>query len=732
MANVATAYVKILPTTKDFMPALKRDVTPAAQSVGKDAGAKSGKSFGDGFKNMARNGLNAAGDALKKLAKVGAAATAAAGAAATKVIKDSIAAGGALEQSIGGIEALYGSGSKAAQTLIANADKAWQTAGMSANTYMETVTSFSASLLNSVGGDSERAAELADQAIRDMGDNVNRFGTDMDSVQNAIMGLAKGNYAMLDNLKLGFGGSQQGMIDLINSSGVLEEKITSLDNVGFDTMLEAIHKVQENLHVTGTTAAEAATTLEGSASAMKAAWQNALAALSTGHNVETAFDDLGTALQSYLSNLGPMIQRAASGLPSMLSGMWSALTKGFDVKQFADSMSAKIKQLPGIVSTIAEKMKEDSGNGEFMSAMAQIVSSLGQAALQTLPSLGSMIITGLHSIGTFLSSLDITGLIGQIPDLIGKFADWLSEKANSGGGDASGFGKAAMDIVIALGKALVQSLPALGDAIIAGQSIIINAMGTFLEGVIASIGNFFAPMAEKGAELMAKAGEGIRSKWDTVKTAAAQSVSQAVAGINGKIDTLRTKGAEFIDRIRNGISMRIATLANVAGNVVATVRNGFSNVLGSLSSIGWDIVRGIWSGISSAGSWLWQQITSWAHGFVNTIKSVFKIGSPSKLLADEVGHWLPPGVMIGVEANMEPLDKATDAMKERIVGNLQGMNATVNATTTVPVYTKTDDEDLRPIEVNIYASEGQSVNDLYNVFERRLTNSVLRKGAAFA
>ena len=269
-ASIGTSYLTVVPKFEDGSLA----------KMAADAGPSAGAAIGDGISA----GLSAKAVVIGNVI-TGALKTAISSAIGIgKEIAGGIYEGyAANEQLVGGMKKLFGDADY--MTVVENANKAWSTAGMSANDYMQTVTSFSASLVNSLGGDTEAAAALADQAIQDMADNVNTFGTDASMVQNAVMGLAKGNYTMLDNLSLGFAGNQQGMLDLINASGVLGEKLTDtsqLADVGFDTMLEAIHAVQENMGITGTTANEAMGTLEGSATATKAAWENVLTSIGSG------------------------------------------------------------------------------------------------------------------------------------------------------------------------------------------------------------------------------------------------------------------------------------------------------------------------------------------------------------------------------------------------------------------------------------------------------------------
>ena len=247
--------------------ALKR-LTEEQKNLGKAAEETGDKS---------EKGLEKTTDALKKVEKVAMATTAAVTAALGKLSSDALSAYSQYEQMVGGVETLFAG---AEDIVLENARNAYKTAGISANSYMETVTGFSATLLQGLGGDTQKAASIADQALIDMADNANKMGTAMGSIQYAYQGFAKQNYTMLDNLKLGYGGSQAEMARLINDSGVLNGEIIATANnvkeIPFDKVIEAIHVIQTNLGITGTTAKEAESTIEGSLNKLKASWENAL------------------------------------------------------------------------------------------------------------------------------------------------------------------------------------------------------------------------------------------------------------------------------------------------------------------------------------------------------------------------------------------------------------------------------------------------------------------------
>lgn len=283
--ELGKAYVQIVPSAKGISGSITGAISPEANSAGQSAGL----SLGSNLVKAATGIIAAAG--------IG------------KAIASSISEGGALQQSIGGIQTLF---KDSAQTVLNYAQQSYKTAGLSANAYMENVTSFSASLISSLGGDTAKAAELANMAMTDMSDNANKMGTDMDSITQTYQSLARGNYAMLDNLKLGYGGTKSEMERLMKDA----EKLTGEHyTVGdFADTVKAIHAVQDSLRITGTTAREASTTLEGSFNSMKAAWQDVIGNLADGElDITPSLQGLADTTSTFLfGNFIPMIGRVFS------------------------------------------------------------------------------------------------------------------------------------------------------------------------------------------------------------------------------------------------------------------------------------------------------------------------------------------------------------------------------------------------------------------------------------
>lgn len=352
------------------------------------------------------NGFNSGITKLGGLAKGGLKVLAAAVAgvatafgAVTKASLDSVAS---LEQNIGGVETLF---KDSAQAVIENANNAYKTAGVSANKYMETVTSFSASLLQGLGGDTAEAARIADMAMVDMSDNANKFGTNMEDIQNAYQGFAKQNYTMLDNLKLGYGGTQSEMIRLINDSGILNENIEDLDNVSFAQMIQAIHKIQEDMGIAGTTSEEALTTIEGSVGAAKAAFDNFL---NGSGSPQALAETVITAGRNITDNLMEIIPRLAEELPQVGSLLMDSLSDSLDSGKLNELMvvggqivsnltTGIISALPGLVTAAAQiisSFTENIGSSipQLLSSGGAIIEAILIGMLQVLPAIGAFAI----------------------------------------------------------------------------------------------------------------------------------------------------------------------------------------------------------------------------------------------------------------------------------------------------------------------------------------------------
>lgn len=320
--KLADAYVQIIPISEGITGRIK-DLFKDLPDEGDKAGDKTGSSF------------------ASKLKK--AVAAAGVGAAISKVVTSAFTEGAALEQSLGGVETLF---KKHADIVKKNAQDAYKTAGVSANEYMENVTSFSASLLSSLGGDTQKAANVAHTAMVDMSDNANKFGSDMQSIQNAYQGFAKQNYTMLDNLKLGYGGTKSEMERLLQDAQKLSGVEYNIDNLS--DVYNAIHTIQQNLDITGTTAKEASTTFSGSFASMKAAAKNFLGVLTSGGDADKAFNDLIGSTETFFGN----VKRLAKSFVSQTAKVFDSA-----VGQLFEKMGVDAENIEGVIEGVHNALK---------------------------------------------------------------------------------------------------------------------------------------------------------------------------------------------------------------------------------------------------------------------------------------------------------------------------------------------------------------------------------------
>lgn len=559
-----------------------------------DDGTKKALSFGDVLKaNLASeviiSGVKAMASAIKEV-----------GAALIDLGKQSIQGFAEQEQLIGGVDTLFKENSAQVQQY---ANNAYKTAGMSANQYMETVTSFSASLLQSLGGDTKAAAEKADQAITDMSDNINKMGSDAQSVQNAYQGFAKANYTMLDNLKLGYGGTKEEMQRLLTDA----EKISGIkyDISSYADIVDAIHVVQTEMGITGTTAKEAATTIEGSANSMKSAWNN----LITGMSNENL--DLGELVQNVIDS----------------------------VKTFADNL---IPRLQIMLPRFAE------GLTQLVNGLAPYV---GPAMEALLPSL-------MQGIG---------GLVSGI----------------------------------------VQALPAAVEAISAVIPMLVEQLTILLPQIISA-----------GVEIIAALASGIGENLPALIPAAVDAVIEVASGLVANIDKVIIAAGQLIGGLAQGLIEAIPRLVYRLPEIISAIAAGLLKGLASIGMVGQQLVEGLWNGIKNAGRWLYDKLSGWVSDILGWIKGFLGIHSPSKVFADKVGKFIPPGITLGVEQAMPR------AMRD--------MGEELSALATLPLPSGGTTTNMGGVVINVYGAEGQDVNALADVVMYRLQSAVERKEAVFA
>ena len=432
--ELAKAYVQIVPTAKGIKAALENELGGAADSAGKSAGGKVAAGFG--------KLLGGAG----KVAVAGlAAGVTAAGTAVGALGKQAVSAYADFEQLSGGIETLFG---EDAPAVMANASAAFQSAGLSANEYMETAIQSAAALTSSLGGDTEAAAKLMDVSITDMADNVNKMGTSMEAVQNAYRGFSRGNFTMLDNLALGFAGTKEGMQQLIAKANELRDAqdldLRHLDINSYADIVRAIHEVQTSMGITGTTAKEGAETISGSISTMKAAWQNLLTGVANGNaDVAGLTQKFAGSIKNVAKNLMPVVKTALSGLGTLVTELAPVLSEQLPplVQEVVPSLvtaavslatslgTALAENAPAIIGSLASAIGNNAP--QLVHGAAQLVLSLASGLLQALPSIltagAQLVLALLQEIGKGVFELLGAGaqLVAGLWEGISGAADWL-------------------------------------------------------------------------------------------------------------------------------------------------------------------------------------------------------------------------------------------------------------------------------------------------------------------
>ena len=562
-----------------------------------------------------KSGLATAG----KVAVAGVAAGATAlGALGTKAV----AAYADYAQRVGGVETLF----KDSQDQVMDyANNAYKTAGLSANEYMETVTSFSASLLQSLGGDTSAAADKANLAITDMSDNANKMGTDMTSIQNAYQGFAKSNYTMLDNLKLGYGGTQAEMERLLADA----EKISGIkyDISSYADIVDAIHVVQTEMGITGTTAEEAASTIQGSFGMMKSAWQN----LVTG--MADPDQDLGVLVGNFTdsvviagNNLIPRIQEL---LPRIVEATTSLI-------------GTVSEQLPAILGTVLPSLVEGATNlvTGLMAALPSVLSVLADVAPTVINTLVPALIellpqitqTGIDVIVSLAQGIAdaLPQLIPAATDAIIKIVEVLTSPENLGN-----LIDAALAIILALVDGLVDATPKLIAAV---PDVIANLVTAIIENM--------PKILEAGVEITMALADGLIKALPELIAAIPNLILGIVQGIIDNLPEIIMAGPKIIAALATGLIEAIPDIVMVIPQLIRSIVDTFLSF--DWGSIGKNIVDGIKNGFVNMWNSFKQTVENVFTGLVDGVKSFLGIASPSKVFAG-IGGYMAEGLGQGFE-----------------------------------------------------------------------------------
>lgn len=596
-----------------------------------------GKGFQAGLKDLG-------GMAAKGLVAL----TAAAGAGAIAIGKMAVSAYADYEQLIGGVETLF-KGSASAVEGYAN--NAYKTAGMSANDYMETVTGFSASLLQSLGGDTAAAAKSADMAITDMSDNANKMGTDMWRITDAYQGFAKQNYTMLDNLKLGYGGTKTEMQRLLADATKLTGIKYNINNL--NDVYQAIHVIQGELGITGTTAKEASTTIQGSASAMKAAWENLLVGLADDtQDFDTLLDNLVDSVGIFAENIMPRVETALGGVTKLVEGLApqiGAALPGLAAELLPRLMGIGLSFIESLLSGIQQSA------GQLSLAATEILTTFAAGIISVLP---QVVETGISLLLGLIQGLTQTlpSLIPVAIDAALSLADYLIDNIDLLVG-------AGIQLLLGLAQGIMDSLPTLIEKV----PVIIN---NFADAVYRNLPKILAA----GVQLIVILGKGIINSIPTI-IANAGEIVKAIINVFTLVN-LFSFGTKIITGLGNGIKSLGSWIKTRASDIMAAIKSPFASAGTALKDAGINLIKGLWNGISSAKQWIMSKISGFMGDIVGGVKSFFQIKSPSRLMANEIGRYLPPGITVGMDKAMP---SALQDMKSQMAAMMEQARATVSA-----------------------------------------------------
>ena len=582
--ELGQAYVQIMPSAKGIKGSIQGQLSGEATAAGDSAGSLLG------------------GSLVAKLAGIIAAAKI--GELITKGISASISEGANLQQSLGGIETLFkGSADKVKKY----ANEAYKTSGLSANDYMENVTSFSASLLQSLGGDTAKAADVANMAMVDMSDNSNKMGTSMENIQNAYSGFARGSYVMLDNLKLGYSGTKEEMQRLLTDATKLTGVKYDINNLS--DVYEAIHAIQGQIGITGTTAKEAASTFSGSFASMKSSWSNVLGGLSLGQDIKPALNALAETTSTFLfRNLIPMVTNVIKGLPGAITTFFQAAAP-----QFLSAGTALMDSLGIGIS---------GGASGILSKIQTVISPIiqgFQTAFSQIPALFQTIVSAvspfIETIINGFSRLDFSGIQALISNILPALQAGITTMA--------GIVKPAFDgvveSIVGMWNAAQPLLTTLAGALMPAFQVLGSFLGGVLKGILMGVSSAFDAI-KIIIQILTPVVDflvGVFQKIAPVLQTVAQWIGTAI-GLFANMGSAGSGLSGIMSSAWSNIKSAISTAGSSIGGVISSVRSFFSS-LGSAGSALGSLLSGVWRGIVSVISGAVGSIA----GFIGQIKAAF-------------------------------------------------------------------------------------------------------------
>ena len=501
----------------------------------------------ESFAEKMKNGLSTA-------AKVGAAALTAAASGVAALTKSSIDQYAEYEQLVGGVDTLF---KDASDTIQQYASNAYKTAGVSANTYMEQATAFSASLIQSLGGDTQAAAEYANQAIMDMSDNANKMGTDIESIQQTYQSLMRGNYAMLDNLKLGYGGTKSELERLVADAEELTGQ--ALDPAKFSDVITAIHAVQENMGITGTTAKEAATTIEGSVGMMQAAWSNLMTGIADENaDLDTLIGNFVTSVETAAGNIIPRVTQILSGMGAaieQLAPILAAEVPGLITSVLPSLVSAGAQLLVGLVTGLVSAVPQ------LVAAVPQIVTEIGTALANLLPQVLDM---GAQLLGQLTTGIE-TGLpdmVSRLPQIIEQFLTFITD---------------SLPDILDQGAEMLNSLV---NGIIDSIPVLVSNLPQIITSFTKFVADNLPAILDAGIDILLNLVTGIINAIPDLVAALPEIIDAIVNGIGDLMDSIVDIGKDIVEGIWDGIQEMAKWIGDKVAGFFGGIIDGAKDFLG--------------------------------------------------------------------------------------------------------------------------------------------------------
>lgn len=652
------------------------DVSDSADDMGEeidDAADSADKSSGK-FEKL--------GGVLKGIGAAMGAVAVAAGAAAVSLGKEVIAAYADYEQLVGGVDTLFKESSQELQTYAANA---YKTAGMSANDYMETVTSFSASLIQSLGGDTEATVKYADMAITDMADNANKMGTDISLIQNAYQGFAKQNYTMLDNLKLGYGGTKTEMERLLADAQAISG--IEYDISSYSDVVEAIHVIQDSMGVAGATAAEAEHTISGSINSLQAALQNMLVGFGDADaDMNMLCQNMVDALQNVIRNVTPVIENMVKVLPTVTDALLTAIADLLPT--LLETVTELFSQLLNTILTLLPQL---------IPAAVDAIMTIVQALIDNLPLLVEaavqLVVALVEGIGTALPQLIpaavqaivtiVQGLIENLPLILDAALQLIMGLAQGLLTAIPMLIEALPSIILAIVDFVISAIPQIIDAGIQLLTSLVSALPDIItavvaaipliiEGIITAVIDSIPQLIDAGINLLVALIQALPEIITTIVGAIPQIVTSIVNALVGNIDKIVMAGVQLLVALIQNLPKIIVEIVKAVPQIIAGLVSAFGKGVSQLASVGGNLVKGLWSGIQSLAGWLWDKVSGWISSIWDGICDFFGIASPSKEMG-WVGEMLVEGLAGAINSNGKDAVTAAEGMADDINSVMSGL-----------------------------------------------------------